>query len=290
MKSNTVKIALIQAACVKYVAQNVSKSIEKVREAAKNGAKIVCLQELFNTLYIGQDVEVDYYDYAEILPSKTSDLFGALSKELGIVTIVPMYEYVKDGIYFNSVVVYDADGKYLGKYRKNHIPDGPQYLEKYYFTPGNTGYNIFETQFGKIAVGICWDEWFPEVARIFALQGAQLIFYPSAIGSEPDRPDISTAAAWEKVISSHGICNSVYIAAVNRVGTEQGKTGEMTFYGNSFVSNPYGEILSKGGQDEAIVYADVDFTICKEAANLLQFHRDRRVDTYAPLLKTVIEN
>lgn len=286
---NTVKIALIQASCVANVEQNVQEAIAKVKEAAQNGAKIVCLQELFNTLYIGQDVDVSYYDYAEILPGKTSDRFGALSKELGIVTIVPMYEFVKEGIYFNSVVVYDADGSYLGKYRKNHIPDGPQYLEKYYFTPGNTGYNIFETKFGKIAVGICWDEWFPEVARIFALQGAKLIFYPSAIGSEPDRPDISTAKAWEKVISAHGICNSVYIAAVNRVGTEQGKNSEMTFYGSSFISNPYGDIVSKGGTTDEIVYADVDFSICKEASNLLQFHRDRRVDTYKPLLKMVIE-
>lgn len=286
---NTVKIALIQASCVKNVEQNILDAITKVKEAAQNGAKIVCLQELFNTLYIGQDVDVSYYDYAEVLPGKTSDRFGALSKELGIVTIVPMYEFVKEGIYFNSVVVYDADGSYLGKYRKNHIPDGPQYLEKYYFTPGNTGYNIFETKFGKIAVGICWDEWFPEVARIFALQGAKLIFYPSAIGSEPDRPDISTAKAWEKVISSHGICNSVYIAAVNRVGTEQGKNSEMTFYGSSFISNPYGDIVSKGGTTDEIVYADVDFSICKEASNLLQFHRDRRVDTYKPLLKMVIE-
>ena len=286
---NTVKIALIQASCVENVEQNIQNAIAKVKEAAQNGAKIVCLQELFNTLYIGQDVEVSYYDYAEVLPGKTSDRFGALSKELGIVTIVPMYEFVKDGVYFNSVVVYDADGSYLGKYRKNHIPDGPQYLEKYYFTPGNTGYNIFETKFGKIAVGICWDEWFPEVARIFALQGAKLIFYPSAIGSEPDRPDISTAKAWEKVISAHGICNSVYIAAVNRVGTEQGKNTEMTFYGSSFISNPYGDILSKGGTTDEIVYADIDFSICKEASNLLQFHRDRRVDTYKPLLKMVIE-
>jgi N-carbamoylputrescine amidase len=287
--NSTVKIALIQAACVENVEQNILDSIAKVKEAAQNGAKIVCLQELFNTLYIGQDVDVAYYDYAEVLPGATSDRFGALSKELGIVTIVPMYEFVRPGVYFNSVVVYDADGSYLGKYRKNHIPEGPQYLEKYYFTPGNTGYNIFETKFGKIAVGICWDEWFPEVARIFALQGAQLIFYPSAIGSEPDRPDISTAKAWEKVISSHGICNSVYIAAVNRVGTEQGKNSEMTFYGSSFISNPYGEIMSKGGTEEEIVYADVDFDICKEAADLLQFHRDRRVDTYKPLLKMVIE-
>lgn len=287
--NTSVKIALIQSACVENVEQNILKSIAKVREAAQNGAKIVCLQELFNTLYIGQDVEVAYYDYAEVLPGPTSDRFGALSEELGIVTIVPLYEYVRDGVYFNSVVVYDADGSYLGKYRKNHIPDGPQYLEKYYFTPGNTGYPIFSTKFGKIAVGICWDEWFPEVARIFALQGARLIFYPSAIGSEPDRPDLSTAKAWEKVISAHGICNSVYIAAVNRVGTEQGKNSEMTFYGASFVSDPMGELIAQADAEETILYADVDFSRCREMANLLQFHRDRRVDTYQPLLQMVIE-
>lgn len=288
MKSN-VTVALIQSACVENVEKNIQKSLNSVREAAQNGAQIVCLQELFNTLYIGQDVEVSYYDYAEVLPGPTSDRFGALAKELGIVVIVPMYEYVRPGVYFNSVVVYDADGEYLGKYRKNHIPDGPQYLEKYYFTPGNTGYPIFNTQFGKIAVGICWDEWFPEVARIFALQGAQIIFYPSAIGSEPDQPEFSTAHAWEKVISAHGICNSTFIAAVNRVGTEQGKNSEMTFYGSSFVSNPLGEIIAKGGSEEEIVYATIDYSQCKKAADLLQFHRDRRVDTYAPLLQMVIE-
>ncbi len=284
------KIALIQESCQANVQKNIATAIEKVKEAATKGAQIICLQELFNTQYLGQNVTEKNYEFAELLPNETSNKFGQLSKELGVVTIVPMYEFVKTGTYFNSVVVYDADGTYLGKYRKNHIPDGPQYHEKYYFTPGNTGYPIFKTHFGKIAVGICWDEWFPEVARIFALQGAEIIFYPSAIGSEPDRPEICTAAAWQKVISSHGICNNIHIAAVNRVGTEKGLTAQMTFYGNSFVSNPYGEIIAKADNIETILYANIDLKINKEAANLLQFHRDRRVDTYQPLLQMVIEN
>jgi N-carbamoylputrescine amidase len=284
------KIALIQESCQENVQKNIAKALDKVKEAAAAGAQIICLQELFNTQYIGQNVTEKNYDFAQALPNETTDQFGKLSKDFGVVTIVPMYEFVKAGTYFNAVVVYDADGTYLGKYRKNHIPDGPQYHEKYYFTPGNTGYPIFKTKFGKIAVGICWDEWFPEVARIFALQGAQIIFYPSAIGSEPDRPEISTAAAWEKVIASHGICNNIHIAAVNRVGTEKGLTHEMTFYGNSFVSNPYGEIIAKAANTETILYADIDLKINTEAANLLQFHRDRRVDTYKPLLQMVIEN
>jgi N-carbamoylputrescine amidase len=284
------KIALIQESCQANVQKNTATAIEKVKEAAANGAKIICLQELFNTQYIGQDVTEKNYDFAEPIPNETTDKFGQLSKELAVVIILPIYEFVKSGTYFNTVIVYDADGTYLGKYRKNHIPDGPQYHEKYYFAPGNMGYPIFKTQYGKIAVGICWDEWFPEVARIFALQGAEIIFYPSAIGSEPDRPDISTAAAWEKVISSHGICNNIHIAAVNRVGTEKGLTAQMTFYGNSFVSNPYGEIIAKATNIETILYADINLKINKEAANLLQFHRDRRVDTYKPILQMVIEN
>jgi N-carbamoylputrescine amidase len=284
------KIALIQESCQANVQKNTATAIEKVKEAAANGAKIICLQELFNTQYIGQDVTEKNYDFAEPIPNETTDKFGQLSKELAVVIILPIYEFVKSGTYFNTVVVYDADGTYLGKYRKNHIPDGPQYHEKYYFAPGNIGYPIFKTQYGKIAVGICWDEWFPEVARIFALQGAEIIFYPSAIGSEPDRPDISTAAAWEKVISSHGICNNIHIAAVNRVGTEKGLTSQMTFYGNSFVSNPYGEIIAKATNIETILYADINLKINKEAANLLQFHRDRRVDTYKPILQMVIVN
>jgi N-carbamoylputrescine amidase len=275
------KIAITQLACSPDIAANIDKHERYIREAAANGAQIIGLQELFDAQYFPQFVEVKSYQFARKIPDAVTTKMQHLAKELGVVLIVPIYEEAMAGVYFNTVVVFDADGSYLGKYRKNHIPDGPQYLEKYYFTPGDLGYPVFDTQFGRIAIGICWDEWFPEVARIFAMQGADIIFYPSAIGSEPDRPGYSSADAWQCVIRAHGIANNVFIAASNRVGTEQ----DMTFYGQSFISDPFGEWLAKGDEQEGILYADCDFTKVREARELLQFFRDRRVDTYQPLLK-----
>jgi len=280
-----VKIAIMQLRCREDVAANEAKAMEKIREAAGQGARIICLQELFNARYFPQRVDVGNYRYAMPLPSPITERLAALAEELEVVLIVPVYEAAAPGVYFNTVVVYDADGTYLGKYRKNHIPDGPQYLEKYYFTPGDSGYPVFDTRYGCIAVGICWDEWFPEVARIFALQGAGLIFYPSAIGTEPDRPGYSSAEAWQTVIRSHGITNGVFIAVPNRVGMED----EMEFYGKSFISDPFGEVLAEAGGEEAILYADCDWERIREARELLHFLRDRRVDTYQPLLKRIIE-
>jgi N-carbamoylputrescine amidase len=280
----SVKIALLQLSCTPSVAENEAKTIAKIREAAAKNAQIICLLELFNAQYFPQFVEVKSYQYAQTIPCPTLDTMQALAKELGVVLIVPIYEEAMPGVYFNTAVVYDADGAYLGKYRKTHIPDGPQYLEKYYFTPGDLGYPVFDTKFGRIAVGICWDEWFPEVARLFALQGANIIFYPSAIGSEPDRPGYSSSEAWTTVIRSHSITNGVFVAAPNRVGTEH----DMTFYGESFVSDPFGEFLAKGDDKEQILYANCDFKKIREARELLHFFRDRRVDTYSGLLKSII--
>lgn len=282
--NNTIKIALIQLACSTDVEANIAKTEARVREAVAGGANIVCLQEIFNTQYFPQRIDVKHYALAEPIPSPTTERMGQLAGELEVVLIVPIFEEAQPGIYFNSVVVFDADGTYLGKYRKNHIPDGPQYLEKYYFTPGDLGYPIFETQYGKVGVGICWDQWFPEVARIFALQGAEIIFYPTAIGSEPDRPGYSSAEAWQTIIRSHGIANGVFVAATNRVGVED----EMSFYGCSFISDPFGDLLAQAGSDEQIIYADLDYSKNRELRELLQFFRDRRVDTYAPILKRVI--
>jgi N-carbamoylputrescine amidase len=278
------KIAILQLACSPDVAANHRKHLQKVREAAAGGAEIICLQELYNAQYFPQYVRVESYQYAQKLDDPAIQEMGALAGELGVVLIVPIYEEALPGVYFNTVLVYDADGAYLGKYRKNHIPDGPQYLEKFYFTPGDLGYPVFDTRFGRIAVGICWDEWFPEVARIFAMQGASIIFYPSAIGSEPDRPDYSSHEAWQTVIRSHGITNGVFIAAPNRVGVED----EMHFYGHSFISDPFGEFLATAGKEESILYADCNLDKVREARELLHFLRDRRVDTYGPLLQKVL--
>ncbi len=279
------RIALLQLSASGDAASNQRKTEEKIREAASYGASVVCLQELFQSRYFPQRVDVRNYALAEALPSKTSEGMAALAGELGVVLIVPVFEEAQPGVYFNTAVVFDADGRELGKYRKTHIPDGPQYHEKFYFTPGNLGYPVFPTRHGVIGVGICWDQWFPEVARVFALEGAQILFYPSAIGSEPDRPGYSSAEAWRTVIRSHAIANGIFVAAVNRVGVED----EMTFYGESFVADPFGEILVRGGAEEEVLIADLDLERIRELRDLLHFLRDRRIETYRPLLERLVE-
>jgi N-carbamoylputrescine amidase len=200
--------------------------------------------------------------------------------------IVPVYECARPGINFNTAVIIDADGSIAGKFRKVHIPEGPQYLEKYYFAPGDLGYPVFQTAYATIGVGICWDEWFPEVARILGMKGAEIIFYPSAIGSEPDRPEYSSQAAWETVIKSHGIVNGLFIAALNRVGRED----DMRFYGGSFISNPFGDVLARGdNQSDQVVAAELDLKQIREFRDLFHFYRDRRPETYSELLKIVVE-
>ncbi|RJS59356.1 carbon-nitrogen hydrolase [Bacillus sp. PK3_68] len=279
--SEKITIGLIQIKCGTNIEENVEYSMEKIEEAARRGAQIICLQELFNAQYFPQTVNVDHYNLAESVGSPTLQRMSELAKKLEIVLIVPFYEKAGRGVYFNSAAIFDADGSYLGTTRKNHIPDGPQYHEKYYFIPGNTGYPVYETRYGKIGVGICWDEWFPEVARILALQGADILFYPSAIGSEPDHPELSTHSAWEKAISAHGISNGVFVAAVNRVGQEK----DMSFYGGSFVSNPLGEILQSLDDKEGILIQEIDKQDIDSTRNLLQFLRDRRTDTYGLILE-----
>jgi N-carbamoylputrescine amidase len=279
------RIALLQQSASEDAAFNLRKTEERIREAASKGASIICLQELFQTRYFPQRVDVRGYALAEPLPSKTSSLMAALAAELGSVLIVPIFEEARPGVYFNTAVVFDADGRELGKYRKTHIPDGPQYHEKFYFTPGNLGYPVFRTRHGTIGVGICWDQWFPEVSRIFALEGAEILFFPTAIGSEPDRPGYSSAEAWRTVIRSHAIANGLFVAAVNRVGVED----QMTFYGESFVCDPFGEILARAGAEEAVLLADIDLGRIRELRELLHFLRDRRIETYEPLLQRLVE-
>lgn len=276
-----VTVGLIQVKCGEDIAGNVEYTIGKIKEAAEKGAQIICLQELFNAQYFPQTVSVKGYEIAEPLESQTLKSMSELAKSLEVVLIVPFYEKAAAGIYFNSTAVFDADGAYLGTTRKNHIPDGPQYHEKYYFVPGNTGYPVYKTRYGTIGVGICWDEWFPEVARILALQGAEILFYPSAIGSEPDHPELSTRRIWEKAISTHSISNGLFVAAVNRVGQEK----DMSFYGGSFVSNPLGDIMQSLDDEEGILIQTIDKKEIDFARNLLQFLRDRRPDTYGLLLR-----
>lgn len=279
-----VKIGLIQLSCGEDIDKNIQKTIKKIKEAANNGAKIICLQELFASQYFPQSVDVQNYELAEDVNSAVLSNMSELARTLQIVLIVPFYEKAGSGIYFNSAAVFDSDGKRLGITRKNHIPDGPQYHEKYYFVPGNTGYPVYDTAYGKIGIGICWDEWFPEVARILSLKGAEILFFPSAIGSEPDYPELSTKPSWQKAILAHGIYNGVFVAAVNRVGREK----EMSFYGGSFISDPLGNILSSLDGKEGVIVQEVDLSEIEKTRRILQFFRDRRVDTYEPLLQKEI--
>jgi N-carbamoylputrescine amidase len=220
------------------------------------------------------------------LPDESVAVMQKIAAAEKLTIIVPVYECAQPGIYFNTAVIVDADGSIAGKFRKVHIPEGPQYLEKYYFTPGNMGYPVFKTAYATIGVGICWDEWFPEVARILGMKGAEIIFYPSAIGSEPDRPEYSSQAAWETVIKSHGIANGLFIAALNRVGRED----DMTFYGGSFISNPFGDVLARGdNQSDQVVAADLDLHQIREFRDLFHFYRDRRPETYSELLKILVD-
>lgn len=290
MSKGKLKIALLQHSCTEDRHYNLEKAVEMVRAAANQGAQIICTQELFTGMYFPQTIDVNKYEWAEPIPGPTTTTMQNLARELGVVIITSLYEYVIDGMYFNTVVVFDADGTNLGKYRKHHIPEGPQYIEKYYFTEGDTGYPVFETKFGTIGVLICWDEWFPEPSRILALKGADVIFYPSAIGSEPDNPELDTSQTWMDAIRAHGIHNNLFIAAVNRVGREDSQEGYMEFYGRSFISNPWGTVIEEAKtKDDEIILAELDLSEITKARNILQFHRDRRPDSYGELLKRVLK-
>ena len=282
----TVNVALIQMSCGTDERQNIDKAAAMVHQAAANGANIVCLQELFASRYFPQTVDVKNYGLARPLPDESVAVMQKIAAAKKLTIIVPVYECARPGINFNTAVIIDADGSIAGKFRKVHIPEGPQYLEKYYFTPGDLGYPVFKTAHAVIGIGICWDEWFPEVARILGIKGAQIIFYPSAIGSEPDRPEYSSQAAWETVVKSHGIVNGLFIAALNRVGRED----DMTFYGGSFISNPFGDVLARGdNQSDQVVAAELDLNQIREFRDLFHFYRDRRPETYQELLKIVVE-
>ncbi|SMP65823.1 carbon-nitrogen hydrolase [Anoxynatronum buryatiense] len=289
MKKGTMTIAMLQHACGTDREANVEKAMQMAREAAAKGAQVICTQELFAGQYFPQTIDVEKYGWAEPIPGPTYEKMQALARELQVVMLVSIYEYAMDGVYFNTAIVFDADGTYLGKYRKHHIPEGPQYIEKYYFTPGDTGYPVFKTRFGNIGVLICWDEWFPEPSRILALKGADIVFYPSAIGSEPDNPDLDTSQTWVDAIRAHGIHNNMYVATVNRVGREESDEGHMDFYGRSFISDPWGKVLAESGRTEdEILMATLDLAEIRKARDILQFHRDRRVDSYGEILQKVI--
>lgn len=275
------RLALVQRAVEDDRRAAHQGALAAVREAAVGGAQVVCLPELYDLPYFPRQVAVEAWRLAEPQPSARVRELGRLAAELGIVLVAPVFEEAAPGVLFNTAIVYDADGSLLGRYRKNHIPDGPGYHEKYYFTPGDTGYPVWATAFGRIGVGVCWDSWFPETARLLALGGADLLLFPTAIGSEPDRPRYSSEDAWRTVMRGHAIANGVFVGAPNRVGVE----GPMTYYGGTFVCDPFGEVIACAGKGPEIVFADLDFGRNRELRELLQFYRDRRAETYGGLLR-----
>jgi N-carbamoylputrescine amidase len=291
MKKEKIKIGMTQFSCVPETELNIRRAEEQIRQIAQKGAKVICTQELFSNQYFCQTIDYKKYDLAEPIDGITNIKMQALAKELEVVIVSCFFEYAMDGVYFNSAAIIDADGTIMGVYRKHHIPEGPQYLEKYYFTPGDSDYTVWETKYAKFGVLICWDEWFPEPTRIMALKGADFIFYPSAIGSELDNPELDTSQTWIDAIRGHAIHNNFYTCACNRVGIEVASddSGSMSFYGRSFVSNPWGEIIAEGKRDgEDIIVAELDLNEIKRARDILQFHRDRRIDSYNELLKIFI--
>ena len=277
---NKVRIGLIQMSPVKDPARNLQKAVSLIETAASRGAEIIALPELFRTLYFCQKKDPRNFRLAETIPGPTTKVLSKLAGRLKVVLIVPLFEKTKGRTTHNTAVVLDADGRLIGKYRKMHIPYDPGFYEKFYFTRGDLGFRVFKTRYGKIAAMICWDQWFPEAARSVALSGAEILFYPTAIGWKPEqkKETLSYHAAWELVQRSHAIANSVYVAAVNRVGRE----GALKFWGSSFVAGPFGEILGRAGNaEEEVVTVDCDLKKIKATRKEWPFFRDRRTDAYA---------
>ncbi|MBE0647090.1 MAG: carbon-nitrogen hydrolase [Bacteroidales bacterium] len=286
---NQVKIGLIQMSCSAKKEVNMTKAVEKIREAASKGAQIICLQELFSSLYFCWEENYDYFSLAEAVPGPTTGLFQDLAKELDVVLIASLFEKRAQGVYHNTTAVIDADGSYLGKYRKHHIPDDPGYYEKFYFAPGDEDYQVFDTKYAKVGVLICWDQWYPEAARITSLKGAEILFYPTAIGwaqSQDDETNRQQYQAWQTVQRGHSVANGVFVVSVNRTGQE----GSMNFWGGSFVSDPMGDLLFQAPHHEEMVHVqELDLSRIDEIRVHWPFLRDRRIDSYEPILKRYID-
>lgn len=287
-----VKVAALQFSCSRDVQENINKAEKMVREAADNDANIILLPELFERQYFCQEKRYDYYDYALPLEKNPAvNRFKEVAKELGVVIPVSFYERDIDRL-FNTVAMIDADGRVLGIYRKTHIPDDHFYQEKFYFTPGDTGYKVFDTRFGCIGVGICWDQWFPETARCMAVQGAEMLLYPTVIGSEPIL-DVDSSSHWRRVMQGHAAANLMPVVAANRIGVETvepckenaGQSSSLDFYGCSFIADATGDIIASAKQEETILYGEFDLDALKEDRLSWGLFRDRRPETYVIMTK-----
>ena len=298
-------VGIIQDDAVDDTAKNVEAAVGRIREAASRGAQIICLKELFNAPYFCKSQQCERFDLAETIPGPTTDVMQKIAKELGVVLIVPIFEKQARGVYRNSAAIIDADGSMLGVYRKMHIPDDPLFNEKYYFTPGDaaiddrddrigtvakqaSGFRVWKTRFANIGVLICWDQWYPEAARITSLLGADILFYPTAIGWHPrEKSEFGKAQveAWRTMQRAHAIANGVFVASPNRVGHEdEPGTDGIEFFGNSFIADPFGRILAEAGTENAILTAVCDPRLIEDTRRNWPFLRDRRIDAYAPIL------
>ncbi|EHQ28386.1 carbon-nitrogen hydrolase [Mucilaginibacter paludis] len=284
-----VKVGLVQMSCTASKPDNLNKAIAKIRETAEGGAQIICLQELFTSLYFCDVEDHDNFALAEAIPGPSTDALSSVAAELGVVIIASLFEKRAQGVYHNTTAVLDADGTYLGKYRKMHIPDDPGFYEKFYFTPGDLGYKVFKTKFATIGVLICWDQWYPEAARITALMGAEILFYPTAIGwatTQDEATNVEQYNAWQTIQRGHAVANGVHVIGINRVGEEAG----VKFWGGSFVSNPFGTLLYQASHDnEENIIHELDLDKTDYYRTHWPFLRDRRIDSYQPITKRLID-
>ena len=294
------RVGLVQMSCGPEPEANLQKAIDRVADAAGRGAQVICLPELFQTQYFCQREDASLFDLAEPIPGPTSAKLGEIAKKHSIVLVASLFEKRAPGVYHNTAAVFDTDGALRGLYRKMHIPDDPLYYEKYYFTPGDLGFRAHDTSFGRVGTLVCWDQWYPEGARLTALQGASILFYPTAIGWHPaEKADFGTAQhdAWRTIQRAHGIANGVYVGVVNRVGFETGNirgksaSGDgLEFWGGSFLCDPFGTVLAEASHDkEEILIGDVDLRKLEEIRRNWPFLRDRRIDSYAPITSRMLD-
>jgi N-carbamoylputrescine amidase len=286
-------VGLVQMRCSTNPSENLDKAVARARDAAKLGAQVVCLQELFRSQYFCQSEEHANFALAESIPGPSTETLGRVAKEAGIVIVASLFERRASGVYHNTAAILDADGSIAGIYRKMHIPDDPLYYEKFYFAPGDTGFRVHATKHGRVGVLVCWDQWYPEGARLTALAGADVLFYPTAIGwhpSEKEQYGAAQADAWRTMQRSHAIANGVYVVAVNRVGHEGPVGGGIEFFGGSFISDPFGVVMKEASRtDEEILLAEIDPAHAETVRQHWPFLRDRRIDAYGSITKRFID-
>ncbi len=288
MPQRKVTLGLVQSSCSENIENNISKTVDQIRSAARKGAQIILLQELFSTTYFCQSMDDRFFEWSESIPGPVSEKLSALAAELDTVIVAPYFERRAPGVYHNSLIVIDADGTLMGKYRKKHIPDDPGFFEKFYFTPGEDGYQVYDTKYAKIGPLICWDQWYPEAARITALKGAEILVYPTAIGTLPEEDKAmgrEFLEAWQTIQRSHAIANGCFVASINRTGREE----EIAFWGHSFVAGPFGQMLAEAGTGEEALISQIDLSKIEKQRQIWPFFRDRRIDTYGPILNRYID-